>query len=152
MGSMSKAWRVNIFHQQRGSIIAETAISMLAFLLVIFGIAEAGRLLQVQNVLTNAAREGARFGVTPLAGTIGQSTANDLPLPANIQNVVSAYLASGGVTVPSQYIVITTSNPTTRPYFTTVTITHQYSLMTGLFQIPAFNLTASSKMQNETSP
>jgi Flp pilus assembly protein TadG len=151
MGLMSKAWRANIFHRQTGSIVVETALSMFAFLLVFFGIAEAGRLLEVQNMLTNAAREGTRLGVTPQAGTMGTSSADYLPNDAAIRTEVHKYLASGGVTVPDGDIVINRSDPATPPYFTTVTITHHYSLMTGLFQDPGITLKASSSMRNETS-
>jgi Flp pilus assembly protein TadG len=129
----------------------ETAISMFAFLLVLFGIAEAGRLLQVQNLLTNAAREGTRLGVTPQAGTIGTLAADVLPDEAAIRSVVQSYLASGGVTVPAGSIVVTRSDPGTPPYSTTVSITYPYSLMTGLFNDPGITLAASSSMRNETS-
>lgn len=151
MGSMSRVWRINAFHRQSGSIIVETATSMLAFLVVFFGIAEAGRLLQVQNLLTNAAREGTRLGVTPQAGTIGTPNADVLPDDAAIRAVVQSYSASGGVTVPDGEIAITRSDPATPPYLTTVTITHPYSLMTGLFQGSGIVLVASSSMRNETS-
>ena len=144
---MIKARQLKALHQERGEVLIETALSVLAFLLLIFGTAEAGRLLQVQNLLTNAAREGARFGVTPLAGTMPGVLPND----ASIRTIVRAYLNSGAVTLPDANIVITRSDPSVPPALTTVTITCQYSLMTGLFSIPGINLVGSSSMRNETS-
>lgn len=144
---MIKARQINASRQEQGAILVETVLSMLAFLFLIFGIAEAGRLLQVQNLLTNAAREGTRFGVTPLAGTMPGALPND----ADVRTLVRSFLTSGAVTVPDANIVISRSDPTASPAYTTVTITCQYSLMTGLFPIPGINLIGSSSMRNETS-
>jgi Flp pilus assembly protein TadG len=132
---------------ERGAILVETVLTMTAFLLLIFGIAEAGRLLQVQNMLTNAAREGARFGITPLAGTMPGA----LPSDSEVRTVVRSFLHAGAVTVPDSSIVVSRSDITASPAYTTVTITCPYSLMTGLFPHPVFNLIGSSSMRNETS-
>jgi len=144
---MIKARQTNVLLQERGAVIVETVFSLVAFLFLIFGIAEAGRLLQVQNLLTNAAREGARYGVTPLSGTMPGALPND----ADIRTIVRSFLTSGAVTVPDASIVISRSDPAASPAYTTVTITHNYSLMTGLFPNPGISLVGSSSMRNETS-
>ena len=50
---------------QRGAALLETAITLPIILLVSVGIFEFGRAYQTWQVLTNAAREGARISVLP---------------------------------------------------------------------------------------
>ena len=52
-------------HSERGQALIETAITLPILLLLMVGIFEVGRAYQHWQVLTNAAREGARFSVTP---------------------------------------------------------------------------------------
>lgn len=54
-------------HSERGSAMLETAIVTPILLLLTAGIFEVGRLYQTWQVVTNAAREGARVSVTPSA-------------------------------------------------------------------------------------
>ena len=56
-------------HSERGNALIETAITMPLLLLLIVGIFEVGRAYQTWQVLTNAAREGARMSVTPNSDT-----------------------------------------------------------------------------------
>ena len=55
--------------KENGTVIVETAFTVLLLFTFLFAIMEAGRLFNVQETLTDAAREGARFGVTPLTQT-----------------------------------------------------------------------------------
>jgi len=48
---------------ERGIALVETAIVMLVFLTVMFGVLEISRLLWTVNVLTDATRRGARYAV-----------------------------------------------------------------------------------------
>lgn len=50
-------------NDRRGTAIVETALVIPIFFTVILGIAEFGRALMVANLLTNAAREGARLSI-----------------------------------------------------------------------------------------
>ncbi len=52
-------------HGERGNALIETAITMPILLLLMVGIFEIGRAYETWQVLTNAAREGARMSVTP---------------------------------------------------------------------------------------
>lgn len=70
---------------QRGAALLETAITIPLVLLVTVSIFEFGRAYQTWQVLTNAAREGARVGV------IASST------DANVTTAVSNYMKSGGL-------------------------------------------------------
>jgi Flp pilus assembly protein TadG len=71
---------------ERGAALLETAITLPLVLLVSVGIFEFGRAYQVQQVLTNAAREGARVACLPNY------------TDAQITGVVRTYLTDGGLT------------------------------------------------------
>jgi Flp pilus assembly protein TadG len=83
---------------ERGTALLETALVLPLILLVSVGIFEFGRAYQMEQVLTNAAREGARVAVTPGA-TSSQVTAR-----------VKAYLKSGQVPSPDSATVSLTQN------------------------------------------
>ncbi len=53
------------FKNQRGAALLETAITLPLILLISVGIFEFGRAYQTWQVLTNAAREGARIACLP---------------------------------------------------------------------------------------
>ena len=69
-----------------GATLVEFAIVAPVLLLLIFGMIEYGRLAMVQQVLTNASREGARAAVLDGATT------------ASVTSVVQSCLATGRVT------------------------------------------------------
>jgi Flp pilus assembly protein TadG len=50
---------------ERGAALVEAAVTIPLLLLIAVGIFEFGRAYQTWQVLTNAAREGARYAVTP---------------------------------------------------------------------------------------
>lgn len=96
------AWR----HRRRGSsetgnTLVETAIVLPILLLVIAGIMDFGFLFLQYEVVTNAAREGARVGVLPNYAT------------ADIERRVNDYLQAGGLAAPATTAV--TYNTQTLP-------------------------------------
>lgn len=68
---------------QKGAALLETAITLPLVLLVCVSIFEFGRAYQTWQVLTNAAREGARVAI------LSEST------DAQVTNAVKAYMQSG---------------------------------------------------------
>jgi Flp pilus assembly protein TadG len=76
-----RAWRGN-----GGAELIELAVALPILLLVIAGIVDFGILFKDYEVITNAAREGARVGV------LVDYTATD------VQNRAKAYLAAAGLT------------------------------------------------------
>ncbi|NLG50922.1 MAG: pilus assembly protein [Chloroflexi bacterium] len=50
---------------ERGATLVEYALVLLVFLTLVFGIMEFGRVIFLYSALTNAAREGARYGIVP---------------------------------------------------------------------------------------
>lgn len=130
-----------------GQALVEAALTMLLLFVFIFAIFEGGRLLQVRQTLTDAAREGARHSVAPLTQTLPGTLAT----PADVEAVVRSYLAAASlgagatVTVDQAVVVGTTT-------FTRVTVTYPYRVMTLLmFGSLNMTLTGQSLMRNETS-
>lgn len=71
---------------ERGAALLEAAITIPMLLLVSVGIFEFGRAYQTWQILTNAAREGARIAVLPD------------PTPGNAETRVREYMAAGQLT------------------------------------------------------
>ncbi len=132
---------------ERGMFVVEAAMTLLLFLITIFGVMEAGRVMWFQQSLTNAAQEGARFAVSPAAGT------SNLPSIAQITTHTESFLAlvnAPSVNVQRPLLIAVGPVPA---QFTRVTVTTNYQVMT----IPFFSgleipLTGQAQMRNETSP
>ncbi len=71
--------------RRRGVAAVEFAVVAPVLILLIFGILEFGRLVMVQQVLTNASREGARRAI------LEQTTSSE------IESVVNDYLTSASI-------------------------------------------------------
>src|SRR4026207_222565 len=158
---------------ERGVTIVESAIILLMFFMLLFGVIEAGRFLSYRQVLTNAAREGARFAVTPLTQT------DTLPTKAEILTKVNGFLAAAHiigatttVTCPSPCAVISAVDQCTMPArcdsgdvnlsidtgsvktkYTKVTVAKPYSVISvpGFFNMLTITLKGESLMRRETS-
>jgi Flp pilus assembly protein TadG len=147
---------------EKGVTTLEGAAILIVFFVLLFGVIEAGRFLSMRQVLTNAAREGARFAVAPTSGT------NTLPGDAEIIAKVDSYLTAGHVTGAT----VTTMCPLSAPeactsndasmsvstgvvttQYTKVTVTKPYSVITipGLFNALNITLKGESQMRRETS-
>jgi len=88
-----QTWPLPRRHQRRGTVAVEFAIVAPVLLAVVLGMMELTKMLEAQNVLEIAAREGARFATMDHDGMLqpGQS-AND-----KLINDVKNYLASNGI-------------------------------------------------------
>src|SRR5262245_312346 len=114
--------------RERGAVLVETAVTLLMFFVVLLAIFEAGRMINIQQTLTNAAREGARLSVTPLTGT------SNLPTASDVRTRVRSFLNAAGlngysvtdddIDVVQNYDPDTTDTDTTT--YTRVSITVPY--------------------------
>jgi Flp pilus assembly protein TadG len=140
-------------NNERGTALLETALTLPLILLVSVSIFEFGRAYQMEQVLTNAAREGARVAVLP------GSTSGD------VQSRVVAYLNSGQIPNASTASVIVTPNVAISIGAGTasgskVTVNYPFSFMvlnpvarlvvkgSGLGKAP-ITMSASAEMRNE---
>ncbi len=82
---MNTIMRTRLIRNQRGAALLETAVTIPIILLIAVSIFEFGRAYQTWQVLTNAAREGARVAI--LTDMTDQQ----------VQNTVRVYMTSGGL-------------------------------------------------------
>jgi Flp pilus assembly protein TadG len=88
-------WRKGAAGSDRGAELIELAVVLPILLVVFAAIVDFGFLFQRYEVITNAAREGARLGVLP-----GYST-------TDVQNRVSQYLTASGMNAGAATITVT---------------------------------------------
>ncbi len=136
---------------EQGSALVEFAVVLPLLLLILFGIFDFGFLFQKYEVVTNAAREGARIGVLP-----GYAT-------ADVQARVNGYLLASGLTTAATTTVSTvTIDPGTgAPAFQGVTVTVKYPYtysfigaigsMFGGGSFGTISLNATSTMRSEVA-
>ena len=152
----------HVHTSERGSALVEFALSLPLMLVVIAGIVDFGFVFQRYEVITNAAREGARLASLP------EYQANT----AMIQDRVRTYVQQGlsltpaalNTVVPISNVVVSntpftvTSGPTTYTVqATTVSVTYNHTFLLlqpvmGLINKTWGNsiaLTATSQMRNE---
>jgi len=138
----------------RGTALIEVALTLPILLLVSIGIIEFGRAYQTQQVLTNAAREGARVAVLP-----------SQPSGA-VETRVNAYLAAGQIQLDQNHTPTITVTPTelsigagATTAGSKVTVSYPYTFMVlqpvarlvvpGSTLSSSFTMSVSAEMRNE---
>ncbi len=149
--------------RQRGANLVEAALTLLVLFIFIFGIIEFGRIYNIYQAITNAAREGARFAVAPCPTLGGCSVAvgpGVLPPDAAIKDRVRLYLNSMAIRSPMVAdgdIVITQINqPVNYGGGSVVNTTYTRVQITAHYQFLAFPfgnlpITSDAVMRNETN-
>ncbi len=137
---------------ERGTALLETAIVLPLVLLVSVSIFEFGRAYQVFQIMTNAAREGARIAVLP--GTTDTA----------IKQRVVDYLTAGQIPSPSANWVsidhsqtVTTGAGNAQATAVTVNYPFNFMVLNGVAKLvvgnstagSAFTMTTSALMRNE---
>jgi Flp pilus assembly protein TadG len=139
---------------ERGSALVELAITLPLLLLVSVGIFEFGRAFQTWQVLTNAAREGARVAVLPNSD------------PANVESRVRQYMQDGQLGMYSAASVAVNNDATVSIGTGTVsasqvTVVYPFNFMVlnpiAKLVVPnstlggaAISMTAAAAMRNES--
>ena len=127
---------------RHGAAAVEFAIVAPIFFMVVLGIIEFGRMSMVQQVITNAAREGARVGV------LDDSTF------ATVDNKVQGYMSGAGITGATTEV---TPNPPSSAGFdepVSVTVSIPFNSVSWLpnpFFIGGSTLQATATMRRETT-
>jgi len=135
---------------EEGANLVEFALVLPLLLLVMLGIAEMGFMFQRYEVVTNAAREGARLAVLPGYGT------------TDVQTRVTAYVSSGRVPtsgtnpkvlVENVSIPVSGGRPPMSAKRVTVTYTYTFQFLNALSAFfgshAAVPLEAVSEMRTE---
>ncbi|HKY71791.1 MAG TPA: TadE/TadG family type IV pilus assembly protein [Nitrospira sp.] len=110
---------------ERGAVAAEFALLLPLLLIILFGIIEFGMMMYGREIVTNAAREGARAGIVqgPPKRTNGEITA-----------IIDNYLTGTGVN-PADVQLVPTGAGLTSPNTLTVSGTYFYNFLVPV--IPA---------------
>ena len=149
---------------ERGAALIEAAATLLTLMILLFAVFEAGRIINIQHTLTNAAREGARFSVLP-AQSIGNPPvpSDSLPSTTAVQARVQSYLDANGMGGAPATIAVDQAccDVTSAGCQTCVTASQKYSLVTvtvpyNIISISMFNslnltLRGKAAMRNETN-
>jgi len=104
---------------ERGVAAAEFALLLPVFLLILFGIIEFGMIMYGREVVTNAAREGARAGIVqgPPKRTAG-----------DITTIANNYLTGTGIN-PADVVFSPTGEGLSSPNTLTVTAVYNYNFL-----------------------
>jgi Flp pilus assembly protein TadG len=103
----------SVLHKQRGTALVEMALTLPVLLLALFVTLDLGRAVYAQNVIANAAREGARYGIIEPEDT------------EEIQSRAKSYAV--GLDPDAVTVTVTQDSNTIR-----VTVTYQFSAVTPL--------------------
>jgi len=127
--------------KRRGAAVVEFAIVAPIFFLMVLGIIEFGRMVMVQQVITNASREGARIAI------LDDTTAGD------VRATVDNYLTNA--TVTGAEVTIDPDPPSDAGYGEPVSVTvsvpfDQVSWLPSPMFLGGTTLTASTVMRRET--
>jgi Flp pilus assembly protein TadG len=135
----------------RGTAMLEVALTLPLVLLIAVGIFEFGRAYETMQVLTNAAREGARVAILP-----GQPT-------DAVKTRVKAYMTAGGLAECDTCIAVTATSIAIGGTLTApgskVTVNYPFSFMVlqpvanlvvkGTTLGAGFTMSAAAEMRNE---
>ena len=137
---LDSTWAKHRMNRQ-GAAVVEFAVVAPIFILLVFGMIEFGRMVMVQQVLTNASREGARLAV--LDGTT----------TGEVLATVNEYLASASVTGAS--VAVNPDPPANAAFGDPVTVTvaigfDQVSWLPAPMFLSGTNLSAESVMRRES--
>ena len=126
---------------RRGAAAVEFAVVAPLFFLLIFGMIEFGRMVMVQQVITNGSREGARVAVLDGTNT------------ADVVDTVDNYLE--GASVRGAEITVTPDPPNTAGYGEPVTVAvsiafDQVSWLPSPMFLGGSTMSASTVMRRET--
>jgi hypothetical protein len=141
-----------------GATILEMALVLPILFILLFGIMEFGRAYNIFQAVTDAAREGARYSVAPIAA--GSPNAGNLPDPSTqVVPYVQNFLKGDGVIIPDSKIVVlqncsgTTACPAVYGFtglqYTKVTVTAPYQFI--YFPFGTLNISSQSVMRNENN-
>jgi len=144
--------RTHHLRSERGSALVEAAITIPILLLITVGIFEVGRAYQTWQVVTNAAREGARVAILPNS-TVGTVTGLVRSYMTNGQ-LTHAGTAAVGVNQAASYVVNGVNVPAS-----TVTVDYPFDfimlqpvarlVVPGSSAGQSFTMRATAIMRNE---
>lgn len=140
-GNMHKLRRL-ASGKRLGAAAVEFAVVAPLFFLLVFGMVEFGRMVMIQQVITNASREGARKAVL------------DGATSSNVKSSVVTYMSNGGVTIATSNVTVNPTDPSTAtagsPVIVIVSVPFsQVSWLPSPMFLGSRQMTASTVMRRE---
>ncbi len=139
---LEKVWR-SCRRNRLGAAAVEFAIVAPIFFLMIFGMVEFGRMVMVQQIITNASREGARMAVLDGATT------------SEVATSIGTYLSNASISNATPTVTIVPDPPSSASYGAPVTVSvsvpfSQVSWLPSPMFLGGKTLSASTVMRRET--
>jgi Flp pilus assembly protein TadG len=139
--------------KQRGANLLEAAITMIVLFMFLMGIMEFGRAYNIYQTMTDAAREGARFAVSPCSlvdATGCPYGAGNLPTNADIIAKTNTYLSAANITGATVAVDTRTHavGPAATTAFTRIQVSRPYSFLFFPFSI---TIHSNAEMRNENN-
>jgi hypothetical protein len=130
---------------RRAAAAVEFAVVAPVFFLMIFGMIEYGRMVMVQQVITNASREGARLAVLDGASK------------TEIETRVDEYLTSASIDTTLAVVEVLPDPPTNAAFGDPITVTvsipfAEVSWLPSPMYLGGKTLTATTVMRRESTP
>lgn len=134
--------RLRRYGGERGASLVEFAVILPLFMLLVFGIMEAGWFFSQSVELRNAAREGARLAV------VDYGTGPEIRLETCSRAALSG---SGAIVTIERSSTMDTSFDPVSPESITVTMTKTYESLTGILDAPfgGAGMSSSAEMRTE---
>ena len=107
---------------ERGVVALEFALLLPVFLIILFAILEFGMMMYGREIVTNAAREGARVGI------VARAPLTTKPSSAQITLIANNYLTGTGIN-PAQVTFTPVGAQQAYPAALTVTATYTYNFL-----------------------
>lgn len=129
--------------QRRGAAAVEFAVVAPVFFLLVFGMIEYGRMVMVQQIIVNSAREGCRAAVLDGSTTAG------------VKSTVITAMSSGNITITTSNVTVSPDPPSGAEFGDPVTVTvtvpfNQVSWLPSPMYLGGKSMTASTTMRRET--
>ncbi len=126
--------------RRRGAAVVEFAVVAPVFFILVFGMIEYGRAVMVEQILTNAAREGARVAILTTATN------------TNVTSTVTTYLSNASITGAT--VTVSPNPPASAAAGTTVSVTvsipfTSVSWLPSPFYLGSTTLSAKCSMRTE---
>jgi Flp pilus assembly protein TadG len=135
----------SIFFNQKGTTAVEFAIVLSLLITLIFGIIEFGLVMFNRQVITNAAREGARYGIIARAVRV-----HDDEIKQKVRDYAEEYLVTFGADVLTDDDIVIPARCTTFQCDLEVQVNYVYDfLFLSNIGIGPLNLRATSVMKME---
>ena len=127
--------------RERGAAVVEFAVVLPLFLVLVFGVMEAGWLFAQQIEVRNAAREGARLAVV------------DFPDPGDSGLIISETCSRAALSASRASVYLTQNNAATVNASAVVTVAQRYDSLTGflpMFDNVLISSTAEMRIERDT--